>query len=462
MTPAACTACPRCPAAEAGLPPAAPATADRAGDARSPGGLTPVCVGLSFRTAPIALRERVAMTESEVASALTRFGCPVLGKPAGLEELAILTTCNRFEVYAATRDSDPEPLLRYVSELRGVDIEELRSHSYLHGGEAAVEHLLRVSAGLDSMIIGEAQILSQVGRTLEESERCGSSGPVTVELLRDAIRTGRRARAETGINRNPATISSVAVALAASRFDDMPSANVLIIGAGEMGRLAAQALHDRGVRKISILGRSLERAAGLAGRFGAAALTREGLNDALVAADVVISATSAPQFIVERGVIVQAMSARPDRRLVLLDIALPRDIDPAAGEVPGVTLFSIDDLRHRMQATLAERRREVPAVERIVAEEARDYVSWLRQLDVAPVIIAVRSRAEEIRRDVLDDALVRLPNLSDADRARIDAFSKSFVQKLLHSPTVRLKEKAADGWADEYARAMRQLFGVAP
>jgi glutamyl-tRNA reductase len=237
---------------------------------------------------------------------------------------------------------------------------------------------------------------------------------------------------------------------------------VLIIGAGEMGHLAAQALHDRGVRRSTVLGRALERAAALASRFGGVAIRREGMPDVLAAADIVISATSAPHFIVDRGLIDEAMSARPERPLVLLDIALPRDIDPTAGEVSGVTLFTIDDLRHRMQATLAERRREVPAVERIVAEEARDYVSWLRQLEVAPVIIAVRSRAEEIRRDVLDDALGQLPNLSDADRQRIDAFSRSFVQKLLHSPTVRLKEKAADGGADEYARAMRQLFGVAP
>jgi glutamyl-tRNA reductase len=462
MTPANCTACERCPAVGT-IPPAAnsrPLSGAR-DHARSPGGLTPICVGLSFRSASLELRERVALTSSEISAALSRFACPFLARPDGLEELAILSTCNRLELYAASSASGAESLLQYLADLCEVDVVELREHSYVHTGESAVEHLFRVSAGLDSMVIGEAQILSQVGHALAESGDRGSAGPVIAELLRDAVRTGRRARAETGINRNPATISSVAVSIAAGSVPDLALANVLIIGAGEMGRLAVQALRDRRVSSITVLGRTMDRANRLAAEFGVMPIALDMLPAAMIAADIVISATSAPQVVLEAAVVASVMAKRDGRPLVLLDIALPRDIDPAAAEIAGVTLFSIDDLRNRMQATLADRRREIPAVERIVEAEVLDYVTWLRQLEVAPVIIAVRSRAEEIRRGALESVDDEFSTLSEADRQRIDAFSRSFVQKLLHSPTIKLKEQAANGGASDYARAMRQLFGIA-
>lgn len=458
--PATCTACPTCPRVALSLSQGG-ATLEPRPPARSRGGLTPISLGLSFRTASVELRERVALSPQALTALLARFGCGYAQRPAGLEELVVISTCNRFELYAASTMADASSLVALLHEVTGIPAQELREHTVSHVGESAVEHLFRVAAGLDSMVLGEAQILGQVTQAFGNATAHGAAGPVLSELFRDAIRTGRRARSETAINRNPATISSVAVKLAAEGIADITTAHVAVIGAGEMAELSLQAFRDRGVTAMTVVNRTLANAAPLAERFGADTLTFERLEEALRRADIVVSSTAAPHFVIVPEVVERAMAARPGRPMHLIDIALPRDVDPAVTQVAGVTCHDIDALQGHVQQTLAERAAEVPKVEVIVAEEVTDYVSWLRQLDVTPLIVEVRQHAEEIRRSAMEKALKQFASLDEKDRRKIEAFSQAFMQKLLHEPTVRLKQQAASGHASEYADAMRQIFGLA-
>ncbi|HEY0994690.1 MAG TPA: glutamyl-tRNA reductase [Gemmatimonadaceae bacterium] len=460
LDPATCTACGTCPRAALSLE-SGGATLEPRPPARSRGGVTPISLGLSFRTAPVEFRERVALSPAALSALLARFGCGWAVRPEGLEELVVISTCNRFELYAASTMADASSLLELLAEVTGVGAAELAGHTESRVGESAVEHLFRVAAGLDSMVLGEAQILGQVTQAFGNASAHGAAGPVLSELFRDAIRTGRRARSETAINRNPATISSVAVKLAAEGIADMSRARVTVVGAGEMAELSLQAFRDRGVTAITVVNRTLANAAPLADRFGAATLTFERLEEALAGADIVVSSTAAPHFVITREVAERAMRGRAGRPLHLIDIALPRDVDPAVEAIPGITCHDIDALQGHVQQTLAERTAEVPKVEAIVAEEVEDYVSWLRQLVVTPLIVEVRQHAEEIRREAMEKALRQFANLEEKDRKRIEAFSQAFMQKLLHEPTIRLKQQAASGHASEYAAAMRQIFGLA-
>ncbi|MHB1265367.1 MAG: glutamyl-tRNA reductase [Gemmatimonadaceae bacterium] len=460
LDPATCTACGSCPRAALSLEPGRPTLEPRP-PARSKGGLTPIALGLSFRTAPVEFRERVALSPSALSALLARFGCGWALRPEGLEELVVVSTCNRFELYAASTRADASPLLDLLAEVTGVAVEELVPHCESRVGESAVEHLFRVSAGLDSMVLGEAQILGQVTQAFGNASAHGAAGPVLSELFRDAIRTGRRARSETAINRHPATISSVAVKLAAEGIADMSQARVTVVGAGEMAELSLQAFRDRGVTAITVVNRTLANAAPLAERFGAVPLTFERLEEALAGADIVVSSTAAPHFVITRDVAERAMRGREGRPLHLIDIALPRDVDPTVDRIAGITCHDIDALQGHVQQTLAERAAAAPGVEAIVAEEVEDYVTWLRQLMVTPLIVEVRQHAEEIRRQAMEKALRQFANLEEKDRKRIEAFSQAFMQKLLHEPTIRLKQQAASGQASEYAEAMRQIFGLA-
>ena len=431
-----------------------------------------LCLGLSHHTAPVELRERLNYSAQALEAALDRFRGRAT-RPARATELVILSTCNRLELYATIpdaavqTDAQPDglealfaPLLDFLGETHGLGAADLNDGFYRLTGRAAIEHLGRVAAGLDSMILGEPQILGQVNGAYSVALRQGAAGPVLSALFRAAIHTGKRARAETDISRNAATISSVAVKMAEKVVGPLAARQVLVVGAGEMAELAVEALRKRGASQITVVNRTRTRAVQLAERWGARVLPFEQLGEALAAADIVLTSTDAPQAVITSDLACAALSARPTRPLVLIDIAVPRDVEPDARRLPNTHYFDIDDIEAHLNGALAERLQEVPRVEAIVAEETRAFLGWLGSLEITPLIVGLRAKAEAIRRAEVDKTLRRLPQLGEADRRQIETMTEALVNKLLHEPTLRLKTEAGLRQSSEYAAAARYLFAL--
>jgi glutamyl-tRNA reductase len=419
-----------------------------------------ICVGVSHRTAPVALRERLALPESAVGAVLSRFGCGDHARPSAVSELVILSTCNRLELYAAGGRTAGPALADLLAEATGVGADELQPVLYSMTGSEAVRHLCRTAAGLESMVIGEPQILGQVSEAFATAAANGAAGHMMSTLFRGAIRAGRRARSETAIGRNPTTVSSVAVQLAGTSLGDLTSASVAVIGAGEMAELAVSALHYRGVNNIVVVSRTREHAERLSARVGGRPMALERLQDALESADVVITSTSAPHHVITRDMVSNAMMCRPDRQMLIIDIAVPRDVDPAVETVPGVCYADLDVLERRIEAGLHERETEIPQVEAVVEQETGECIAALRQLDVQPLIADLRSHTDQVRRSALASARRHFAHLSDDDRARIETFSESLVNRLFHQPMERLRQEARNGQVAGYAMALRHLFGL--
>jgi glutamyl-tRNA reductase len=401
-----------------------------------------VLVGISHHRAPVELRERAALDRNQ-AQELAR----TLAGQNG--EAVCLSTCNRTELYLAGGDVD-EAEARGEAALLALE-EQLRPALYRLRDEAAALHLFRVAAGLDSMVPGEGEILGQV-RTAYE---LGATATILDRLFRQALHAGRKARVETAIGESPASISSAAAALAEQVFGELRGRKILVIGAGKVGDLAARNLLSRGAEIAWIANRSADRAADLAHRIGGEALSLEALDRQLVEADVVVSSTSAPEWILERAQVERAMRARRGRPLFLIDLAVPRDLDPSIHELDGCYLYDIDDLAAVVAETLAGRRREAERAEAIVAVEAERFREWQASLRVVPAITSLRARAEEIRAAELDRA-----KLTEAERRAAESVTAAVLNKLLHLPTIRMKQAAAAADGVIYADAVRHLFGL--
>jgi glutamyl-tRNA reductase len=419
-----------------------------------------LCVGLSHHTAPLALRERLHYSSPALCATLARLGCGNDSRPNQLSELAILSTCNRLEVYAVSVEpANVQTLIELLAETTGVQPDEFESHLFHYAGLDAVAHLCSVACGLDSLILGEPQILGQVAEAFETAFRQRAAGPELSALFRTAIRAGKRARTETGISRNPASISSVAVHLAEQVVGPLAERRVLVVGAGEMGELAVEALRSRNVHQITVVNRTRQRAVELAERWGGQALSFEQLGDALRAADIVIASTGAPHLIIDAQMVRDSQAGR-SRPLALIDIAVPRDVDPAVTSIPGVHLFDIDQLQSQLEGAVTERQQEVPRVEAIVAQEVKAFDQWLRTMEMTPIITDLRAKAERIRQGELDRTLRRMPDLDPRTRDQIEHLSRLLVNKILHEPTLRLKAEAGSGRTAEYAQTVRHLFGL--
>jgi len=409
--------------------------------------VTLVLVGLSHRVAPVELRERVALAPDEAAALARELG-----------EAVCLSTCNRTEVYLATDEPERDEA-RSVDALAasaGVPGAELRPSLYRLRDEAAALHLFRVAAGLDSMVPGEGEILGQVRSAYET----GAAGSFLDRLFRQALHAGKRVRAQTAIGENPVSVPAAAAALAEQVFGDLAGCRVLLVGAGRTAELAARSLVSRGASIAFVANRSLERAAELTGRYGGEALSLERVRDELVCVDVVVSSTSAPGVVLRREDVALALRRRKGRPLFLIDIAVPRDLDPAIHDVDGCYLYDIDDLESVAAEGLASRRAHAERAEAIVAEEADEFRAWRASLDVVPAIASLRARAEEIRATELERARARLGRLSEADRLTVESLTAQIVNKLLHLPTVRMKEAAAGADGAVYANALRHLFDL--
>jgi glutamyl-tRNA reductase len=403
-------------------------------------------VGLSHQGAPLAVRER-AFVPLERATALA-------AELADGGEAVCLSTCNRTELYLVGVDAERRAL-EALGELSGLDGEELRSVVYRLSDEAAALHLFRVAAGLDSMVPGEGEILGQVRTAFE----AGTTGPVLDRVFRQALHAGKKARAETAIAESPASVSSAGAALAQQVFGQLDGCKALLIGAGHVAELSARSLASRGARIAYVANRSPQRAAELAGKFGGEGLEFERAADVLVEVDVVVSSTGSPGWALTRASVEAALRGRKGRPLFLIDLAVPRDLDPAIHELDGCYLYDIDDLESVVAASLAGRRREAARAEAIVAEEAERFREWLASREVVPAIADLRARAEEIRTAELERARGRL---SGEQQEVVDSVTARIVDKLLHLPTVRLKEAAAGADGGTYAEALRHLFGLDP
>ena len=413
-----------------------------------------IVVGLNHRTVPLELLERMTVPAERLPKALHD-----LVSREHITEAVVLSTCNRTEIYATAEryHGAMGDVRNSLSEMTHTAPEVFADHLYAYHDAAAVAHLFSVSAGLDSAVIGESEILGQVRESWEAATAEGAAGPGLHMLFRHALEVGKRARTETGIGRSMTSVSSAAVALAAERLGSLDGKRVLVLGAGEMGEGMAVALASGGVAEVMVANRTPERAQSLAERVGGRAVPLFELPDALVGVDVLLTSTGATSVMVEHGEVEQVVAARAGRELLIIDVAVPRDVDPAAADLPGVTLLDMDDLRAFADAGLAERRREATRARDIVDEEVARYREASTARQVAPVVASLREQVEAIR----SAEVARLAGkLSDDERAALDAISKGVVAKLLHEPTIRLKDAAGTVRGERLAEALRELFGL--
>jgi glutamyl-tRNA reductase len=409
-----------------------------------------VLVGTNHRSAPLRVRERLAAHDH---------GRDLVDHVLAAEPVAEavgLATCNRCELYLV--GADPEALrdaaVERLAELSGRDRERLEPMLYVHAGAEAAEHLFSVAAGLDSLVPGEAQILAQIRDAYARAFEWGSTGPVSNRLFHVALEAGKRVRHETAIGAGGGSVASVAAEVASARLGGIDGASVLVVGAGRVAELVAANLTARGAGRLTVANRDPDRAAALAARFGGTAIAWDDLARAADEADVVVSSTAAP------GHVISAAALTPGRTRLLIDLAVPRDVDPAAAELEGTTVVDLDGLEAAVRRTLELRLGESARARAIVAEQAAEFRDWMAALRVVPAITSLRDHAERIRAAELRRMEQRWETLSPADRQRLDAMTRTMVNKLLHEPTVRLKQLAAADRSGPYADAVTELFGL--
>ena len=411
-----------------------------------------VClVGVKYGTTPIAIRERLAIGSSQLGDALLLLHNYV-------SEGVILPTCNRTEVYTVTdKGSSPEStVIPFFKAWVNLSDADLLPYTYIHQDEAAIKHLFCVASGLDSLVIGEFEILGQLDRALKEAEKMHLAGLPLVSLFHQALGVGRRVRTETGISRKALSVSSVAVELAAAVVGDISNCQILVIGAGEAGRLVAKAAKERGGRQITIASRSQERASALATTLGGDSVSLDNLAQELSNSDIVITGTAAPHLIVRPPMVKEAMSARPKRPLVIIDIAVPRDVDPEVKQIDNVFLYDINDFTSIIESNREQRENEMQMALKIVEEETERFISRWRAYEVKPIITALVTKAENVRQAQFSKTLKKLPGLSDEERASLEAMTKSIVQKILHEPIQCLKKNTHK--KEDYTQVVNELF----
>ena len=413
-------------------------------------------LGLNHRTAPVEIREKLAFPEGDQPSALGR-----LVHDYGLHEAAILSTCNRSELYlAADGDGGLDEARRFLAENQGIDVQTLDSHFYqLSDSEAAI-HLFRVASGVDSLVVGESQILSQVRQALETAQQNGSARLLLNELFQRSLRVGKRARAETDIGRGRLSVSTAAVELASQVFENIETCRALLVGAGEMCELTAQYLVDAGVEHLLVTNRTLARGEELARRFGGEAAPFETLATQLATVDIVISSTAATDYVISPGDLRHAMRERRGRPLFLIDIAVPRDIDPAARDLDNVFLFDIDDLEQVIAANRQERESEIDRVQDIIDDEMKQFLHWFNALGTGPLIRDLHQRAADLQQQELARWTAKIAQLSVEDQKMVEGILRGYANKLLHNPLVQIREFANDD--DGYVRldTVRRLFDL--
>ena len=417
-----------------------------------------VVIGLNHRSTPLDLLERMTIGDAGLPKALHD-----LISRDDVSEAVVLSTCNRTEVYAvAERFHGAYQNIRdFLAEVAFLAPEDFSDHLYVHYDAPAVAHLFTVAAGLDSAVLGESEILGQVRSAWDKARQEGTAGPALNLLFRHALEAGKRARTDTAIARNITSVSQAAVAMAAQRLDGLAGRRVLVLGAGEMGEAMALGLAKAGAADIALANRTWERAVELAERVGGRAVRLLDVSEALLDVDVLLSSTGAAAPLLQLDDIAGIVARRDGRPLLIVDIAVPRDVDPAVATLDGVTLLDMDDLRSFADAGTAARRREVVAVQAILDDELERYLGATSAREVAPMIVALRDRAEEVRRAELDRFRTRLEGLDEVQLDAIEGLTRGIIGKLLHEPSIALKDAAGSPRGDRLIASLRELFALA-
>jgi glutamyl-tRNA reductase len=421
------------------------------------GELTLCCLGVSHKTAPVSVREKFSFKGEELEDALLK-----LNSLPEVDECFILSTCNRVEVYFATRANAPfKGVIDFLVSYKNASVEEISKYFYKKSQQDAVRHGFYVASSLDSMVVGEPQIVGQFKDAFSLAKELGTVGTVLCRFCETALKVSKRVRTETGISKNAVSISFAAVELAKKIFGELAGKRVAIIGAGEMAELAVKHLISNGASEVLVVNRTLEKARKLAQEFGGRAYPLTELPTVLKLADIVISSTGAPGYVLTPENVVPALKSRPDRPLFLIDIAVPRDVDPALNDYDGLYLYDIDDLQHVVEANIKERLKEAEVAKEIIEEYVQRFMKWLRELEIAPLIAELKEKAEAIRREVLQRRLPKL-GLTPEQEAEVDNITRIIINKLLHQPITSVKRKAV---AEEETRSQvvqifREIFGL--
>ncbi len=423
-----------------------------------------LAIGLNHKTAPVSLRETLSFSSSTLCSFLNDLGkahtdCVA---PRILHETIVLSTCNRLEIYAYATSPQPahdeiiDRLKRFFN-LTPIDFED---HLYFLQGEEAVEHLMRVTCGLDSLVLGEAQILGQVAQAYQSAKVHQSAGKILSRLFEMATHAGKRARTETAIGFSQASVSSVALRLAEKHLGSLTDKTIMVMGAGEMGMLTLKTAGLQGVRNFIVVNRTKANAERLAAQWNALPLTFDDIEDGLAQADLVIASTGAPHTILHKTQVAPAMARRPEKPLFIVDIALPRDVDTDVTDIPCVHLSNLDHLQSQVEDNLKVREQEIPAVEAIIAQEKIAFLNWSQSQNIIPTLSAFRKHIDSICQKELARALNRMPNIDDTQQKIMAEMAHRLTNKFLHHPTVRLRQEAARGNGVEYVELLHNLFAL--
>lgn len=423
-------------------------------------------VGLDHTSASVEVRECLAFNPTDLPNALSQFTIRNNGTPPLLAEAVILSTCNRVEIYGVTPNTAgvEERIVDFLARYHNITDETFASSLFHYSGEDVITHLFETAAGLRSLVLGEAQIQGQVRSAYDIAQRVRSAGPILTRLFRSAITTGKRVRHETTLGSGAASVSQAGVELARQRLGNLEDRCVLLIGSGAVSELAAQNLLANGAGELLVANRTYERGLELAARYGAEAYRFEDLIPAMARADIVISSTAAPVTVIHRTHVERAMQLKAAEgrypEMLLIDLAVPRDIDSDVVEAAGAHLFTVDDLHEVVNKTLEKRSASIAFAQSIVRDEVQSFITWLRSYDALPVLSTWRQEADRLRHAELQRAMRRLTSLTPEDQYVLEAFSRSLVNKILHMPTLRTKDAAAQGDGQRYAAMLRDLWGL--
>jgi glutamyl-tRNA reductase len=412
-----------------------------------------LALGINHKTASVDVRERVAFTPEQMVEALQQ-----LCRLTSSGEAAILSTCNRSELYVRQESPQADAVLRWLADFHGLSLDDLRACAYVHTEDEAVRHMMRVACGLDSLVLGEPQILGQMKSAYAVAREAGTVGPLLGRLFQATFSTAKTVRTDTAIGENPVSVAFAAVSLARQIFSNLQNSQALLIGAGETITLVARHLHEQGVKRIVVANRTLERASQLAAEFGARAVLLSEIPDELVNSDIVISSTASQLPILGKGAVERALKLRKHKPMFMVDIAVPRDIEPQVGELDDVYLYTVDDLHDVVQENLKSRQGAAQAAEELVTLGAGEFMVRLRELAAVDVLKAYRQQAEQLRNEELGKAQRLLAN-GGAPEDVLAQLARSLTNKLLHAPSVQLKKFSADGRGDALAVA-QELFGL--
>lgn len=414
-------------------------------------------IGLNYKTAPVEIRERLTFNESDLVDAIKKLNV----KKSILENI-ILSTCNRTEIYAVVDQlhTGRYYIKEFLSEWFGLEQPEFSPYLFVYEEDGAVEHLFNVTCGLHSMVLGETQILGQVRSSFMLAQEQNTTGTVFNHLFKQAVTVAKRGHSETDIGANAVSVSYAAVELAKKIFGSLAGKHVLIFGAGKMGELAAQNLHGNGVKKVTVINRTYDKAKELANRFGGEAKTTDELQKSLVDADILISSTGAKDFVISKEMMVKVEKMRKGKPLFMVDIAVPRDLDPKIAELENVFLYDIDDLEGIVEANLQERKKAAEKISIMIEKEIVEFKQWLGMLGVVPVISALREKALAIQSETMVSLERKLSHLSDRDLKVLNKHTKSIINQLLKDPILQAKELAARPDADQALNLFMKIFNI--